>query len=87
MGNMKSSYIQYEVRDNQFCVWSVSGLNPVTSDFYVSCCYYENTYEIGAQLEIYIREVVAAGHVLNYSMHIINNFYLLSFFVTMIFFV
>ena len=41
IGNTKRCYIQYEVVDDQFCGWSVTGLDPIASDFSVSCCYFE----------------------------------------------
>ena len=48
MGNMNISYIQYELEGDQFGVWSVFGLDPVTSDFYVSYCYFETFDKISA---------------------------------------
>ena len=46
MGNFNSRYQKYKVSGDQFCYREVSGLNPVTSDCSVSCCYFETTDEM-----------------------------------------
>ena len=52
----------------------MSGLKHVKSDFYVSCCYFETTYETSVQLETYLREVVAVVRILRNFMYIILKF-------------
>ena len=54
MVNMKSRYLQYELERDKFCGRAVYGINPVTYDFAISCCYFETTYETSVQLETYI---------------------------------
>ena len=44
-----------------FCGQSVSDLNPVISEFDVSCCYFEAMDDNSVELETYIREVVVVG--------------------------
>ena len=39
----------------------MSDLNPVISDFDVSCCYFETMDDNSVELETYIREVVVVG--------------------------
>ena len=41
----------YEEEGDQLCVQAVYGINPVKSDFAVSCFYFENTDETSVQLE------------------------------------
>lgn len=42
MVNVKSHYLLYEVAVGQFCGLEFTGLNPVTSDFSVSCFYFDS---------------------------------------------
>ena len=58
---MKNRYLQYEVLGDQFFGRAVPDLEPVTSEFSVSCFYVETMDEISAQLETYVQEVVAVG--------------------------
>ena len=58
----------------------MSGLNPVTSDIAVSCCYFETWDETSVHLETYIQEVFPEGNVFNNSMYIIIKFLLAIFF-------
>ena len=37
MNNLKIRYLHHDVTVNQFCGRAVTGLNPITSLFYVSC--------------------------------------------------
>ena len=53
---------------------AVSVLKPVVSNFSVSCCYFETTDETIVQLEMYIQENFAEGHVLSDCMYIIVQF-------------
>ena len=62
----------------------MSGLNPVTSEIAVYCCYFEIKYETNVQLETYIQEVDEAGHVSGDCMYIIIAFLFESIFNTMI---
>ena len=41
MVNMKISYLKYEVDDDKFRSWTVTGLNPITSNLSDSCFYFE----------------------------------------------
>ena len=62
----------------------MSGHDPMTSYFAVSCCYFETTGENSAQLETYILGFVAVGHVLINCIYNIINSFLASIFVTAI---
>ena len=59
----------------------MSGHDPMTSYFSVSCCYFETTDEKSTQLETYIIEVVAVGNVLINCIYIILNSFLASIFL------
>ena len=41
VGNMKRIYFYHELVVDQFCGRAVTGINPVTSAFYISCCCFE----------------------------------------------
>ena len=55
--NMKSYYLRYEVSGDKFCGRIVSGLNPVTYNFSVTCCYFETKDEMSDKFETYIQNV------------------------------
>ena len=60
--NVNIFYLRYEVSGDTFRVRVISGLNPVTYETYVSCCYFETTDEMSAQLETYLWEVVVEAN-------------------------
>ena len=41
MVNVKIKYLYHEVSADQYVFQAVTGLNPVNSEFSVSCCYFE----------------------------------------------
>ena len=61
------------VPDDQFCGQGVTGLNPVTSDFSVSCCYFELNGK-KTKLNIYLKYVVKKGRVVSDTMFVIVHF-------------
>ena len=67
------------VPDDQFCGQGVTGLNPVTSDFSVSCCYFELNGK-KTKLNIYLKYVVARGYVVSYTVFIYLKFLLATIF-------
>ena len=54
MVSLKSWYLLYEVAGDKFDVQAVYVLNPVTSNFSVSCFYFETEDETSVKLETYI---------------------------------
>ena len=41
MRNLKSRYLYHELASDSFCGQAVTGINPLNTEFSVSCCYFE----------------------------------------------
>ena len=77
MGTVKSRYLRHEVAGDQFCGCTVTGLNPCTTDFSASCCYFEiDGEDHNKELHKYVSDVVTSGNLLSSSTFIIVNFLL-----------
>ena len=50
MGKLKSRYFYHEVATNKFCVCTVTGINTVTSEWSVYCCYFEADMEMNEKI-------------------------------------
>ena len=78
---MKIHNLQYEVSGDQCCGQVMTGLIPVTSEFSVSCCYFEFDEHTNAKLNTYL-EKNWGGMLCLTLCSLISSCYLLLFFVT-----
>ena len=80
MGYLKRIYLFHEVSDDQFCGQAVTGINPFTSEFSVSCCYFEFYADMNEKLHNYLKDFIAYVHVLSTDVFIIVDILLASVF-------
>ena len=62
MGNVKIKYLYNEIATDRFCGWAVTGINPFTSEFSVSCFYFELNVLMNEKIYKYLKDVVAYVH-------------------------
>lgn len=74
MGNVKMRYLRHEVAGDQFCGRAVTGLNPIKSEFAVSCAYFQ--LEDGEVLDKYVKDVVCGGAQVSSSMFVLLKMFL-----------
>ena len=60
---MKKKYLCHEVSDDRFCGEEATSRNPVTSEFSVSCCYFDVGVALNEILYKYLKYIVAYGNV------------------------
>ena len=80
MVNLKIRYLRHELAHDQFCGRAVKGLKQFTSEFSVSCCYFEVDAAMDKQIDKQLKDVVAYGHILSPSVFIIVNILIASIF-------
>ena len=71
-----------KVGGDHFFVQAVTAIDPVTSDFYVSCCYFELDKKKNAELDKYFKYIVSEGHIVSGTMLIILKLLFAAFFFT-----
>ena len=71
MINLRRLYLRYEISGDNFFIWSVTELNPVTYDLSVSCCCFELDEHSNAKFNTYLNNVFASGCVVYDTMFII----------------
>ena len=57
----------------------MTGLDPVSSDIYISCYYFYLDEQHNSELNTYLKDVVSVVHVVSNTFYIIFKFYLLLF--------
>ena len=68
MEKTRSHYLKYEVAADPFCLQAVTGINYVTSDFFVSCCYFGQDKQMNSELSTHLIDVVPEEYIFPYTM-------------------
>ena len=80
---MECHYLKYELSGDQYCDQEVTGIEPVTYDFYVYCCYFELDKQTKNKLNTHLIFLFDTVIVVYDNMFITITFLLAPIFFTM----